>query len=410
LRLAGTRTISRLLDFLAARLSRVTSSGELIPEIDGLRFLAISTVILHHAMSILLPASGRTGPIHTPSEWFDSAERFSPLVGLAYCGHFGVNLFFAISGFILAMPFARKLLNGLPAPGWKSYYLRRLTRIEPPYVICLLIFFGYLAIEKGRGAELLPNLLASLIYSHGLIFGQHSQVNAVTWSLEIEIQFYVLVPLLVSVFRLRNRIVRRLLLLAAVALGGWLSQHVVYPSGSARLALSLANFFAYFLAGFLLADLYLGGWLRAEKRLAFDLLALLAAAAIVLVLTTHGHFYFSLPLLILPLYIGCFRGRASNAFLRARWIAITGGMCYTLYLYHAPILSEFSWNINSLFSVARPIGLDYLTQLLIVCPAIFALCSLWFVLTEKPFMKWSLSATPDRIRATTFVAPSSQND
>jgi hypothetical protein len=211
-------------------------------------------------------------------------------------------------------------------------------------------------------------------------------------------------------FRLRNRIVRRLLLLAAVALGGWLSQHVVYPSGSARLALSLANFFAYFLAGFLLADLYLGGWLRAEKRLAFDLLALLAAAAIVLVLTTHGHFYFSLPLLILPLYIGCFRGRASNAFLRARWIAITGGMCYTLYLYHAPILSEFSWNINSLFSVARPIGLDYLTQLLIVCPAIFALCSLWFVLTEKPFMKWSLSATPDRIRATTFVAPSSQND
>lgn len=344
-------------------------------------------------MSILLPASGRTGQIHTPAEWFESAHQFSPLVSLAYCGHFGVNLFFAISGFILALPFARKLLAGLPAPNWKNYYLRRVTRIEPPYVICLLLFYAYLAYESGRGAELFPNLLASLVYAHGLIFGQHSRVNAVTWSLEIEIQFYLLVPLLVGVFRLKHKRLRRLLLLALIAFGGWLSQYVIYPSGSARLALSLANFFHYFLVGFLLADLYLSGWLRGEKRGVFDLLTVVAGAAIVAVLTAYGQFYFSLPLLILLLYIGFFRGRLSNALIDLRWIVIIGGMCYTFYLYHVPIVSEISWNINQLFSATRPIVADYLIQISIVCPAVFVLCSLWFVLTEKPFMKWSLSSS-----------------
>jgi peptidoglycan/LPS O-acetylase OafA/YrhL len=74
-------------------------------------------------------------------------------------------------------------------------------------------------------------------------------------------------------------------------------------------------------------------------------------------------------------------------------------MCYTFYLYHVPIVSELSWNVNRLFSGTRPILADYLIQCLIVFPVIFALCSLWFVLTEKPFMKWSLSSKPKALAA-----------
>src|SRR5262245_37380922 len=290
--------------WLAEKLSRVTSSGELIPEIDGLRFIAIGAVILHHLMSILLPASGRTGHLHTPAEWFEAGDRFSWLVNLAYCGHFGVNLFFAISGFILALPFARKLLNDLPPPSWKSYYLRRVTRIEPPYVICIVVFFLFLALERGRGSELFPNFIASLFYSHGLVFGQHSLINSVAWSLEIEIQVYLLVPWLVGIFKLKNRNVRRAVLIGLIALGGWMSQHVIYPSGSGRLMLSLPNFLHYFLAGFLLADLYLSGWLGGEKRLVFDLFSATAMGGIIAVLARFGQHYYSLPLLVLVLYIG----------------------------------------------------------------------------------------------------------
>lgn len=380
-------------NWLAEKLSRVTSTGELVPEIDGLRFIAIGIVVMHHSMSILLPASGRAHRLYTPAEWFAAAHQYSRLVYLSYCGHFGVNLFFAISGFILALPFARKLLNGLPAPSWKSYYLRRVTRIEPPYVICLAIFFLFLSLEKGRGSELFPNLMASLFYSHGLVFGNHSLINSVTWSLEIEIQFYLLVPLLVGVFKLKNGIVRRAFLIVLIALGGWMSQHVIYPSGSTRLMLSLVNFFHYFLVGFLLADLYLSGWLRGEKRLIFDLITGIAVVGIIAVLVRLGQYYYSLPLLVALLYIGFFRGRLSNALIRVRWIVITGGMCYTFYLYHVPIISVLTWNIKYL-SASRPIVVDLLIQALIVLPVVFVLCSLFFVLTEKPFMKWSLSSKP----------------
>ncbi|MDX2030517.1 MAG: acyltransferase [Blastocatellia bacterium] len=380
--------------WLAEKLSRVTSTGELIPEIDGLRFIAITTVVLHHMMSILLPTSGRTGRINTTAEWFGAAEQFSPLLKLGYAGHFGVNLFFAISGFILALPFARKLFAGLPPPNLKSYYLRRVTRIEPPYAICMTIFFVYMVIDKHDFAQLLPHFLASLLYSHNLVYGQHSLVNVVTWSLEIEIQFYVLVPVLVKIFALRRAIARRMLLIGLILFGGWLSQNVIYPSGSERLALSLPNFFAYFLVGFLLADLYLTGWLRETRRWRFDLLTIGGGGALFLVLTRYGQFYNLLPALIGLFYLGFFRGRLSNLLVTRRWIVITGGMCYTFYLYHIPIISELTWNIRRLFVGGPHFELDFALQCLVVLPIVFALCSLWFVLTEKPFMRWSLSPKP----------------
>lgn len=379
--------------WLAQKLSRVTSTGELIPEIDGLRFLAIITVLLHHTMSIYLHESRRsTLEVHSQSIWAAVSTQ-SWLVPLAYSGHFGVNLFFAISGFILALPFAKRSFEYRPAPNLKNYYLRRVTRIEPPYVICLVLFFFYQwQVRHFDPAALFPHLLASLGYAHGLIYGTHSTINSVAWSLEIEIQFYLLVPLLVKVFALRQAAIRRGLLLALIAGGGWLSQYVIYPSGSQPLMLSLANFAHYFLVGFLLADLYLKGWFQAGRRSRWaDLLTLLAGAAISAVLNTYGQYYFALPLLVLLLFLGCFLGTFSNALVRQRWIVIIGGMCYTFYLYHVPIVSGILSNTRALMMTGGPLWLDFLVQCLLVFPLVFVLCSIWFVVTEKPFMRWSLS-------------------
>jgi peptidoglycan/LPS O-acetylase OafA/YrhL len=390
-----TPTIS-FSEWLAQKLARVTSSGELIPEIDGLRFLAIASVLLHHTMSIYLHESGRSAvEVHSQSVWAAASSQ-SWLVPLAYSGHFGVNLFFAISGFILALPFAKRSFENKPAPNLKNYYLRRVTRIEPPYAICLVIFFFFQwQVRHFDPVELFPHLLASLLYAHGLLYGAHSTINSVAWSLEIEIQFYLLVPLLVKIFKLSNAAFRRGLLLVLIAGGGWLSQNVIYPSGSMPLILSLANFAHYFLVGFLLADLYLNGWFRPERQSwAGDLLTLAASAAIVAVLNPYGQFYYALPLLVLVLYLGCFLGKLSNTFIRQRWIVIIGGMCYTYYLYHVPIVSGLLSKSSVLMSVGRPLWLDFLLQALLVCPLIFVLCSWWFVMTEKPFMRWSLSTTP----------------
>jgi peptidoglycan/LPS O-acetylase OafA/YrhL len=380
-------------DWLAGKLARVTSSGELIPEIDGLRFIAISSVVFHHLMSIYLQRSGRSAvPVHSPAEWA-ALEGQSWLVPLAYSGHFGVNLFFAISGFILALPFAKRSFADRPAPELKAYYLRRVTRIEPPYAICLTLFFLTLWLGQQRDpVALFPHLLASLFYLHGLVYGRHSPINSVAWSLEIEIQFYLLVPWLVKLFRLRNVALRRGLLLALIVGGGCCSQHLIYPSGSARLMLSLANFLHYFLVGFLLADLYLTGWLReAGKYWLGDLLTLASGVALVAVLYRYGQFYFALPLLVLLFYLGFFLGKWSNALVRLRWLVLIGGMCYTYYLYHMPIVSGLLGQTAGWTAATWPLAAAIVWQTLLVCPLVLLLCSWWYVVTEKPFMTWSLA-------------------
>src|SRR5690349_18716626 len=91
-------------DALAERLSRVTSSGELIPEIDGFRFLAISSVIAFHLMVNYMSWSGRSTVMQSPEQWLVVGER-SWILLPAFCGFFGVQLFFVISGFVLALPF-----------------------------------------------------------------------------------------------------------------------------------------------------------------------------------------------------------------------------------------------------------------------------------------------------------------
>ncbi|MGH9832298.1 MAG: acyltransferase family protein [Blastocatellia bacterium] len=369
----------------------------MIPEIDGLRFIAISTVIFHHLLAMFLSNSGRSPEVRTTAEWFAAADQ-SWLVIPAYCGHFGVHLFFVISGFILALPFAKRAFNQLPAPGLKSYYLRRLTRIEPPYVLCLIVVFLIHWEQTGEGLRLIPNLIASMFYSHGLVYGRESLINGVTWSLEIEIQFYLVTPLLVYVFRLRNAVARRALLVALIVGFSLLSQWFIYPSGSARLYLTLLNFAHYFLTGFLLADLYLAGRLRSSKKLfSWDAVTLVAAAAIFAVLSRFGHFYFLLPLLIALLYAGFFLGRLSNAFVRMRWIVIIGGMCYTIYLYHILIISNLMTKTIPFASITRPFNLDFAIQCLMILPVVFVICGWLFVYTEKPFMRWSLSPRPAKV-------------
>jgi peptidoglycan/LPS O-acetylase OafA/YrhL len=382
------------IDWLAGKLSRVTSSGELIPEIDGLRFIAISTVLFHHLLAMFLSNSGRNPEVRTFAEW-QAASGLSWLVMPAYCGHFGVNLFFVISGFILALPFAKRAFNQQAAPDLKSYYLRRVTRIEPPYLLSLILIYLVHWEQSGDGLRLIPNLIASLFYSHGLVYGRESLINGVTWSLEVEIQFYLLVPLLVRMFRTRNVVARRAVVVSLIVGFGLLSQWVIYPSGSARLCLTLLNFAHYFLAGFLLADLYLTGALRLpKKRLGWDAVTLAAAGSIAAVLSRFGQFYFLLPLLIGLLFAGFFLGRLSNAFVRARWIVIIGGMCYTIYLYHILIISNLMTKTIPLASVMRPFDLDFALQCLMILPAVFLACAALFVCAEKPFMRWSLSPRP----------------
>ncbi len=206
-------------------LGRIIARGRrYIAEVDGLRFVAIMAVVLFHLNGYTLQRHMQGATIQPYETWLAK--------GLT-SGRYGVQLFFVLSGFLLAMPFAKWRLGLAPRPPLRKYYVRRLTRLEPPYIVAALFLFisGFGAFGFHAGFSHWPNLLASLIYQHNLIFGQGSVISIVFWSLEIEVQFYLLAPFLSVVFSIGNVVVRRATLLAVMILNPLLVSLVPTPNG-----------------------------------------------------------------------------------------------------------------------------------------------------------------------------------
>lgn len=354
---------------------RITSGGQFIPEIDGLRFAAIFSVFIYHLAGDVLRHSqaGAAG-----------ALRSNGLFLVTQVLNIGVPLFFVISGFILSLPFAQAQ-RGLKKPvSLKKYFWRRVTRLEPPYVLCLLLFFVLkIAGSRGSAARLLPHLAASIFYVHNQVFGRPSDIEYVAWSLEIEIQFYILAPLLASVFAISSKLIRRSVLVAAVLLASGVSALV---SGDARLELSLLGAAQYFLIGFLLAEIYLDKRLGRASSL-WDGVSIAGWCLLLFVLVSGPRVgMWCIPWLILLLYIAAFRGPASNFLFTNRWITTIGGMCYSIYLVHNYAIAATGL-FTERFGVQNVFAVRLLIQFLFITPVVLVVSALYFRFIERPCMR-----------------------
>jgi peptidoglycan/LPS O-acetylase OafA/YrhL len=318
---------------------RITSGGNFIPQIDGLRFIAITLVVMLHLNSY------SNLRLRTSFTSFDLGWR-------------GVQLFFVLSGFILGLPFAKHYLANGKAVDIKRYFLRRLTRLEPPYILCLILLYQFVHSTS------LSHLLASLFYVHSQVFGEHSTVNAVTWSLEIEIQFYCLMPLLALLYRLRHRRAWMAALIATFSVA------VMFISAP-RFDLSILANIQFFLAGMLLADIYTSG--LPKQSAWWDAVALFLWPTVLLV---PGRWYMALlPAVCLSTYTAAFCGPVSRRVLSLPLLTTIGGMCYTIYLFHYHIAGFMSLHIHR-SGVYYPVT--------VIAIALF--CSAFFLLVERPCM------------------------
>jgi peptidoglycan/LPS O-acetylase OafA/YrhL len=360
------------------QLRRITTSGHWIPEVDGLRLIATAAVILFHLNGQLLRQSSAT-----------IAPRYHGFALFLGNGNRGVQLFFLISGFILALPFARHRLTAKPRPSLRKYFARRLTRLGPPYVVNL--FFAAVAlvfIENNSVRSVLPHLFASLFYLHNLIFREPSTINAVAWSLEVEVQFYLVAPLLALLFLIRNALTRRFITVAsmvAIAL-----VQIAFDWGQNTLAsTTLAGQLQFFLAGLLLADLFLTVIHRWKHDWRWDLVSLAGWPAVFLL--DERFMALWLPFLVLLLYVAALRGVVISAILRNTLVAVAGGMCYTIYLWH-PLVIAAANRICKRYPVLYPTdyaGL-FLVQGVIKFAAVGAVCGVFYLYLERPCMdpKW----------------------
>lgn len=377
-----------ILKTFQAQLQRPIASGsKYLAEIDGLRFVAIFLVAIQHLSERIV----RNSPVEFSIPIKNDAFAF-----LISRGTVGVFLFFAISGFVLAMPFGKN--KPLSIAGLKTFYGRRLTRIEPPFVLWMSIFTLVLVIKNSYSlAEIAPHWLASITYTHWFFFGKYSVINPVAWSLEIEIQFYLLAPFLATAyFSIKNKKTRRVglvLFMIAFILLEWAMGWLHFPMKATLLG-RLPNF----LIGFLVADLYINDWKTAPsvskgfQSLKWDFIALIALLTMCYTWTEElGKtfvFHFSLALLM----ISGFKSHFFRIFLSKRNIAAMGGMCYTIYLIHLPLLEVWS-RLSAKLVFTNNYAVTLLWQSAVVLPIIFFISALFFIVSEKPFMKhdWYLS-------------------
>ncbi|WP_298740353.1 acyltransferase [uncultured Chitinophaga sp.] len=363
------------------RLQRTTSSGKFIPEIDGLRFIAIASVILYHLHLFL---GEKNHHVYNDGSY--------PFIGRALAnGYYGVPLFFAISGFILALPFARHYIQGATLPSLKHYFIRRITRLEPPYILVMIMLFlaNVFVVHKYTLEELFPSLAASLTYTHNLVYGKEvlPLINVVAWSLEIEVQFYIIAPLLALLFKLRVPWARRCLIVGAILIFVML-QHFYQPAFR-----SLYNDIQFFLIGFLLVDFYL---VPRQQHIPGPVAigggcVLLASIWLVHIDAQADMVYrwlwaFILPFIIFLFYYLVFFTSFWKEVFSNQWLTTIGGMCYSIYLLHYAIISMIG-NYTVRFQFTRWYFLDSIIHGAILLVFILMFSSVFFVLIERPCMK-----------------------
>lgn len=220
-----------------------------IKEIDGLRFLAILTVFMLHLNNYVSRSVGRNfnAGISDFFSWDWFINRFG----------FGVEIFFAISGFVISLPFLRHYMYHKKKPELKVYYRRRFSRIGWPFLLSCVIFYTlYVVANRLSLAGESPHLFSAVAYVHTLIYGAWAPFNPVTWSLEAEVQFYLIAPFLIGfIFSNHSLMLVKLLGLAAAAI----VVRALFLDDIARLHLdrTVFVFLPLFLSGFLLAFIYL---------------------------------------------------------------------------------------------------------------------------------------------------------
>lgn len=368
---------------------RKTNLTHFIPEIDGLRFFAIFTVVLFHLNTALSKSLG-----YTASEGIDFLGGKFDLLQPGWWVirlDLGVKVFFAISGFVLALPFLRRGLLGEGKPiNIKSYLIRRLTRLEPPFVVSLILYaIVHVFLLNEPWVEIQKDFFAGLFYLHGLIFGAPNPINPVTWSLEVEAQFYVLVPLLFwFVFRFTSNVNRIVSLLVLIIISIYLKE-IFTLSGNQQLGATILAYFANFSIGILFAFLFVldkQNWLKFKSH-SYDFLGFVSLFLI---------FYFYKPqhiwynnvifnLAVFVMMVSAFKGKLFNYFYTRQWVYIIGGMCYSIYLLHYAFF-HFLVPYTSKIQLGMGYKIDYLLEIIIVVPIMLIVTTVFYLLVERPCM------------------------
>ena len=369
--------VRRILRALA--LPRAQSAGSYRADIDGLRAVAVLSVLLYH--------------LHLP---------FTP------GGFVGVDIFFVISGFLIT----RNIWTEMQAGSFsvRAFYLRRIRRIAPAFLVmaAVTLVVGCLVLlptdlkRLGAGTASAAVSASNIFFWRTLDIGYFADSSEQepllhTWSLGVEEQFYLLWPATLLLLTLVVRGGRRTVIGSTIAI-------LVTSFAIGELTLDSSPKFAYFMLPARAGELMMGALLafalpretdvaalvarlgRTRTRVAAEAAGILGLGLIAYSLTQlNGTSPFPglnavYPSLgsVLVMLAGALGSRLIIGLLGSAPMVFVGLISYSLYLWHWPVLAFLRYFYTDLSPL----------QIVVGVPVIFALAIASYRFVELPARGW----------------------
>lgn len=124
--------------------------------------------------------------------------RFYPLVA---CGYMFVDLMLLLSGFLLMLGYLSGRIKR-----WKDFYIARAARILPSYYLCMAVMLFVFALpggQYGSSRHLWTDVLGHISFTHNFFYESYvgTRLNGALWTLAVEVQFYLIFPLIAKIFK-----------------------------------------------------------------------------------------------------------------------------------------------------------------------------------------------------------------
>jgi peptidoglycan/LPS O-acetylase OafA/YrhL len=328
------------------------STGTRLPGVDGLRAIAAMWVVFFHITAF---SHARFG------------HRFPGLDLFLRSGSTGVSLFLVLSGFCLYIPFAGGRQHRFHV---REFLIRRSRRLLPAYYTSLIFVlilnlgsFAWLGFKGLSPLQALWQAVAHALLIHPLFTTTFYELNGAYWSLGLEWQLYLSMPLLIwGICKFGIK------LTVATAVGcnilygltlGLLINHGLIAGSSLLATIVLPNQllgrWGEFVFGMVAAELYVTGQIRHVMSRAKLLIPLLIPAFLFaalwpgmhgLVIGAGRHIMYGLVFFCLL----CLVLSANNVVASiASWkpLVILGTMSYSLYLVHQPMVQSLAYVLHT---------------------------------------------------------------
>jgi peptidoglycan/LPS O-acetylase OafA/YrhL len=327
----------------------VAANSNRLVELDALRGIAATLVMLFHYTTRYDQLFGHTVPPAVFFSW----------------GHYGVNLFFMISGFVIFMT-----LHRVSRP--LDFIVSRFSRLFPAFWVAVILTFALTHLFDLPGKTVgTGTALLNLAMIHGLF--KVPNVDGVYWTLEIELIFYAMALALYMIGQMRMVHVALVLLILIRLVSHWLETSAGIHISWTFSHLLILPYIAWFACGIMIYRRVMFPDVSPRKDAAVIAIAILQLAAVdgwVVGLLAPGLAWLfwaaasgRLPLLANPVLI---------------WL---GAISYTLYLLHENI----GWGI---IMTAERAGISSNGAILAAIATSLTLASAltWYV--ERPVMTW----------------------